>query len=440
MNPAFTGLPASFTAPAVLPGATSNSELIQSDSASACGFGGIFDGACQALSEELDGALPASADSQALLAALQDLPQGGKLLPLVQETLDAVAAGGGDTAQFVARLSSELKRLGSELNRLVGEADAAPAGLVPVETLPPAETLSPAATLALALQPLVQEQPGLQTLLPAEITSALARLDGQENKAGSEQMLRNISATVTHAPVDKAVAPQPPAGDPSAAAKEAARPFTPDTAALGQVQPQANAIDNGERSMDLTALMSAIKRLAPDTRRPVAGDSPVPGTTSVQASAAATTAATPAATVSVNTPLGQPDWDQALGERIQWLASQKVQGAQVRLNPSNLGPMEVRIQVHNDQASVQFSSHHAVVREALEAALPRLRDMFESSGVQLVNVDVSGGSPGGQQGATHNAPAPQRGWWSGDVEMTAENGAQTPLSDLVASGRLDLFA
>lgn len=439
MNPAFTGLPATLTAPAVLPGATSNNESIQSDSASSCGFGGIFDGVCSALSEQLDGTLPAPADSQALLAALQDLPQGGKLLPLVQETLDAVAAGAGDLAQFAARLSTELKRLASELNRLAGEGNATTAGLAP------GETLAPAATLALALQPLVQEQPGLQTLLPAEITSALARLDGQENKAGSEQILRNLSSTLTHAPVDKAVATatQTPAGDPSASAREASTPFALDTAALSQAQPQADAMDDGERSMDLTALMSAIKRLSPDTPRPVATESSVLGTTSAQASAATTTAPTPvvpAATVSVNTPLGQSDWDQALGERIQWLASQKAQGAQVRLNPANLGPMEVRIQVQNDQASVQFSSHHAVVREALEAALPRLRDMFESSGVQLVNVDVSGGSFGGQQGATQNAPAPQRGWWSGDVEMTAENAAQTPLSDLVASGRLDLFA
>jgi len=39
--------------------------------------------------------------------------------------------------------------------------------------------------------------------------------------------------------------------------------------------------------------------------------------------------------------------------------------------------------------AVQFSSQHTVVREAVEAALPRLREMFQGSGIDLVEVDVS---------------------------------------------------
>ena len=81
-------------------------------------------------------------------------------------------------------------------------------------------------------------------------------------------------------------------------------------------------------------------------------------------------------TLGLDVPVQQPGWDRALGERIQWLVGQRLQGARIQLNPAHLGPMEVRIQVQQDQANIQFSSAHSVVREALEAALPRLRELL----------------------------------------------------------------
>ena len=118
-----------------------------------------------------------------------------------------------------------------------------------------------------------------------------------------------------------------------------------------------------------------------------------------------------------------------------------MQGAQVKLNPANLGPMEVRIQMQNDQASIQFTSHHAVVREALEAALPRLRDMFEASGVQLVNVDVSSGQSFAQQQQAAQDSFGQS--WGHNIDASEPElkiRTQTPLGAFAARGRLDLFA
>jgi len=102
--------------------------------------------------------------------------------------------------------------------------------------------------------------------------------------------------------------------------------------------------------------------------------------------------------------------------------------------------MEVRIQVHNDQASVQFTAQHAVVREALEAALPRLRDMFEASGVQLVDVDVSSGESFAEQQAMQASNKPH--WKKGIVgdETALDKPLETPLANFVARGYLDLFA
>jgi flagellar hook-length control protein FliK len=82
------------------------------------------------------------------------------------------------------------------------------------------------------------------------------------------------------------------------------------------------------------------------------------------------------------------DWGKSLTQRVSLMVGQKLQSAEIQLNPRNLGPMEVQLSIQQDQASVIFSSQHAVVREAIESALPKLREMLEEMGIQLDNVDV----------------------------------------------------
>jgi len=88
-------------------------------------------------------------------------------------------------------------------------------------------------------------------------------------------------------------------------------------------------------------------------------------------------------------PMGEQGWGEAMGERIMWMMGKGIQGASIRINPPHLGPIQVQLSVQNDQASVNMVAQHGVVKEALEAALPRLREMLAESNMQLVNVDVS---------------------------------------------------
>lgn len=94
-------------------------------------------------------------------------------------------------------------------------------------------------------------------------------------------------------------------------------------------------------------------------------------------------------TTTLDTPFRQSGWDQALSERVVWVANQRFQGAEIKLNPPQLGPIEVRVQLQHEQAHVSFTAQHASVREALEAALPRLREMLSANGYNLVDVNVS---------------------------------------------------
>lgn len=99
-----------------------------------------------------------------------------------------------------------------------------------------------------------------------------------------------------------------------------------------------------------------------------------------------------------------PGWDRAMANRIAWLANNNIQQAQLRLSPPNLGPLEVQIMVNRDEASVIFGAQHLPVREAVEAAVPRLRELFAESGINLANVDVSEHALGQSRGGGDETP------------------------------------
>jgi len=87
--------------------------------------------------------------------------------------------------------------------------------------------------------------------------------------------------------------------------------------------------------------------------------------------------------------VGSPQWSQAVGDKVLWLAAQNVSSAEIRLDPPELGALQVKVSVNQDQTSITFTSPHPAVREVLDQQLHRLREMFSESGLNLVNVDVS---------------------------------------------------
>lgn len=96
----------------------------------------------------------------------------------------------------------------------------------------------------------------------------------------------------------------------------------------------------------------------------------------------------PSIVMPLDIPVGQPGWDRAVGERIHWMVGQNIQHAEIKLNPPNLGPLEIKVSLHNDQTSVTFVATQAPTREALEASIPRLRELFGEINLNLANVDV----------------------------------------------------
>lgn len=140
------------------------------------------------------------------------------------------------------------------------------------------------------------------------------------------------------------------------------------------------------------------------------------------------TTALPIAQQNIQTTFGQPGWGQDIGRHVQWLVNQNIQVAELRLNPAHLGPIEVRISMDGDQANVIFSSQHTIVREALESAIPRLRELFNESNLSLANADISEQSFSEQRGNSASQGAEQQ------TDMSVAQTEALTTEDMLADG------
>jgi len=135
----------------------------------------------------------------------------------------------------------------------------------------------------------------------------------------------------------------------------------------------------------------------------------------------------------VRVPVNQGQWGQAVGQRVLWLAAQNVSSAELRLDPPDLGPMQVKVTSHQDQISVTFTSPQVAVREALDQSATRLREMFAEQGLDLVDVNVS------DQSADEQLAGDEQGQGQGG-EGRSESEEDRPEEWVGASGLVDHYA
>lgn len=91
----------------------------------------------------------------------------------------------------------------------------------------------------------------------------------------------------------------------------------------------------------------------------------------------------------VSVPPQSPQWSEQIASRISIMNNEQVQSARIQLDPPELGLLEIKIKVQQDQVNVAFASNHQVVRDALESQAPRLKELMEQQGVDLGDVNVS---------------------------------------------------
>jgi flagellar hook-length control protein FliK len=139
-------------------------------------------------------------------------------------------------------------------------------------------------------------------------------------------------------------------------------------------------------------------------------------------------------------PVGTAAWGQALGDKIVWMATAAQQTATLTLNPPNMGPLQIVVNVSNEQATASFFSAQPEVRQALEAAFPRLKEMMSEAGIQLGQATVSADTPR-QDAPAHRQGQPLASPFGGtdDPTATAVQAGQLPVQQS-GRGLIDTFA
>ena len=242
----------------------------------------------------------------------------------------------------------------------------------------------------------------------------------------------------------------------------AAIPFAPD-ATFAQVEDAANdpllGSDTGNsksNNSDLFALLAHTRapraenmanQLPQQAESDSATDTPALSTHSATATHTAgrsheTAAPTPQNAPSITAHLHDNKWSQQLSDRVLWLARGDVQNAQINITPAHLGPIQISLSLNGEQMTAHFVSANQEVRQALEDALPRLREMLAGAGINLGQANV--GSQQQQAQAEQFAAKGENSRQSSDgaILPADQHGIDTASARPIQRGQglVDLFA
>ena len=223
------------------------------------------------------------------------------------------------------------------------------------------------------------------------------------------------------------------ADEPARAGAKAARPGPDDLAAALKADPEKAAERLAQRVEPLPDFNQAATAQNAQAAIPAA-QAPVAQLGSDPAAAAPAPAAP-----RVETPLGAPGWSTALADRLLMFVGDKQQVAELHINPPHLGPVEIRLTVGDDQASAVFASPHAIVRETIESALPRLREVLAENGINLGQASVTADSPRDRSAQEQSLPSFGGGGERGRAADTPIGAASAAAVRRVRS-LVDLFA
>lgn len=144
-------------------------------------------------------------------------------------------------------------------------------------------------------------------------------------------------------------------------------------------------------------------------------------------------------TTSIDVPVNHAEWGDKLVGKLTWLTARNMSVAEIHLTPPDMGPMEVRVHVQQEQANITVHSANPAVRDQLELHSHRLRDMLSEQGLSLAQFDVSDSS---QQQTGEDGTGDGK---AGEGATLADAGSddqdlQSDSLDLTWKGEVDIFA
>ncbi|RRW38439.1 flagellar hook-length control protein FliK [Ectopseudomonas oleovorans] len=304
----------------------------------------------------------------------------------------------GERAGSTDKTSQEQKSAPS-----AGEPDAAstaaeqPAVAAPGNSLPTqenaAEELDPLLAMALGgIQAQVDDAPLTEesSALPVLVITGASSDVAENTEPVLEEALDPLA--LLKQPAEEAIKAQAPQDAAIKSARVAtSTDFAAAMAAMGKGEESGESTEEPTLDLPLESLPKDALESLKDSAQPTRPDQFVSKLNSLtqalnhQAGAAQRLPLVPGQPVAMQ----QGGWSEAVVDRVMWLSSHNLKSAEIQLDPADLGRLEVRVNLSQDQAQVTFASPNAGVREALEGQMHRLRELFAQQGMNLADANVS---------------------------------------------------
>ena len=136
--------------------------------------------------------------------------------------------------------------------------------------------------------------------------------------------------------------------------------------------------------------------------------------------------------------VGTEAWQDELSAQLAFLAEQG-EGAEavMKLAPEELGELEVRVEVRDGEAALQFGVANAEARQAVEAAQTKLRDLFTSQGMNVSQFSVFSNLSGNSQSSSSDGRGSRQ---APRLVAGAEGELEVVIRPRRSVGVLDLYA
>lgn len=125
------------------------------------------------------------------------------------------------------------------------------------------------------------------------------------------------------------------------------------------------------------------------------------------------------ATLSANLSLQEPSAAIQLKDRVMYQLNQKIQTAEVKITPEDLGTVQIKVNLQQEQLSVQFVVQQANAKELLEQQMPKLKELLQQQGLQLSESQVEQ-RQANERRQNHDEKSGQRGYqgrFEGEAEL-----------------------
>lgn len=322
------------------------------------------------------------------------LPQSGSELPLQALPIELNLAEGGGLSEGLLALQEPLvEETGLVAERPLHDLLSDPMlASRPMGDLMAAEPLvaAPVASPAVAAPDLVTATIDRRDILAGAETRPLPVVTTQQPVTQTRDAAITLTESLeTQVPVLRERPPaiqMPPGMTPSPGAEQTAipngKPYRADPVPL----PVTNTEEISEVFKARSKVAQTVQVLSP---QPNPQQAPVIATPSAAAPAdTGYAAAVQQATDLISTPVRGQGWGEQIGERVLLMAANQNKTAEIRLTPAEMGPLRVQVSVDDGAANVTFQAQHAVTREAIEQALPRLRELLAENGLSLGQANV----------------------------------------------------